>query len=878
MKQLNPKFNPQEIEQGKYNQWLEHEYFKAGDERKSPYSMVLPPPNVTGKLHIGHALNTTLQDVMARFKRFQGYDVCFVPGTDHAGIATQAVVERKLRGMGIDKYQIGREKFLEYAWDWKKEYVKTIHDQWAKLGISLDYSRECFTLDEKRNEAVRKVFTTLYEQGLIYRKEKIINWDPVLKTALSNIEVIYKEDPGKMYYFKYYVENEDKFIIVGTTRPETMFGDVAVVCNPKDKRYKWLKGKRLINPANDKPLQVIYDPYVDIEFGTGAMKATPAHDPNDYNLAIKYHLDMIVVMNDDATMNELAGKYNGLDRYECRDRLVEEIKEKGLLDHIEDIIHQVGHSERSDAVIEPRLSMQWFVSMKQLSKAALEMQADEQSKVNFYPPRFEKNFINWMEGIEDWCISRQLWWGHRIPAYYHKETNEILVSYEPPKDMENYVQDEDVLDTWFSSALWPFTTLGWPDKTYDLDRYYPNNLMVTAFDIILFWVSRMMFQGVKFTGKMPFKNVLIHGLIRDELGRKMSKSLGNGIDPMDVIDKYGADSLRFFLATSSAPGIDFRYSQTKIEASWNFFNKIWNASRFVLMNLPHDFTVKEIDDSKLTLADKWILAKLDYASAKITENLEKYEFANVGTYLSNLIWDDFCSIYIEMSKLSLLDDSIADNTRQVLVYVLKQILILLNPFAPFITDEIYQAIPGCLDSINKERWTNLNSKYYNDIIIDQMSSIMEVITIVRNIRNKENIPNSTKLNFKVFDKSSDKHLIKTFTENINYLERFTFAESFEVSDVKDFKGNGSVSAIKDGELFILLDGAIDVEKEIDKLEKELIKVQAGIDRGNAMFDNPNFISKAPQFKIDTERKILDDYLSRKETILKRIEQLKPLRK
>ena len=877
MKQLAQKYNPTEVESNKYSSWVENGYFTAGDKTKSPYSIVLPPPNVTGKLHIGHSLNITLQDVMARFKRLQGFDVCFVAGMDHAGIATQAVVEKKLRGMGIDKYDIGREKFLEYAWDWKAEYANTIRSQWAKMGASLDYSRECFTLDEKRNEAVRTVFCTLYEKGLIYRKEKIINWDPVLKTALSNIEVVYKEDPGKMYYFRYFVENEDKYIIVGTTRPETMFGDVAVVVNPKDERYAWLKGKKLINPANGEALQVIFDPYVDIEFGTGAMKCTPAHDPNDYNLGQKYNLEMIVCMNDDATMNEVAGKYNGLDRYECRKQLLKEIEEKGMLDHIEDIVHQVGHSERSDAVIEPRLSKQWFVSMKGLSRASLDKQYNEETKVEFFPPRFEKNFINWMEGIEDWCISRQLWWGHRIPAYYHKETGEVLVSFNPPKDIENYIQDEDVLDTWFSSALWPFATLGWPEETEDYKRYYPNALMVTGFDIILFWVSRMMFQGVEFTGTMPFDHVLIHGLIRDEQGRKMSKSLGNGIDPMDVISQYGADALRYFLATSSAPGLDFRFSTVKIEAGWNFLNKIWNASRFVLMNLPHDFEVKEIDDSKLTLADKWILAKLSYATSKITENLEKYEFANVGTYLTNLIWDDFCSWYIEMSKLSLLSEEIADNTRQVLVYVLKQIVILLHPFAPFISDEIYQAIPGNLGSIHKEVWPNIPEKYLDDKVMQDMDSIIEVITLVRNLRNTENIANSIKLKISVYDKSENTRLVSAFNENINYLYKFTNAEEFKVSTSKDFTDNGRVMPIGDGELFVSLENAIDYDKELDRLSKELVKVNAGVARGEGMLNNPSFMAKAPQAKVDTERKILDDYLSRRASILKRINELNELK-
>ena len=876
MKQLAQKYQPQEIEKNKYETWINNEYFVARDGSKKPYSMVLPPPNVTGKLHIGHALNTTLQDVMARYKRLQGYDVCVVPGTDHAGIATQAVVEKKLRTQNIDKYDIGREKFLEYAWQWKDEYVKTIHAQWAKLGLSLDYSRECFTLDEKRNVAVRTVFCSLYEKGLIYRKEKIINWDPILKTALSNIEVIYKEDKGEMFYFKYYVENEDKYIVVGTTRPETMFGDVAVVVNPKDKRYKWLKDKKLINPANNKLLSVLFDPYVDIDFATGAMKCTPAHDSNDYNLGVKYHLPMIVCMNDDATMNEKAGKYVGLDRYECRKQLVAEIKEKGLLDHIEEITHQVGHSERSDAVIEPRLSMQWFVSMKKLSKAALEMQSNPDTKVNFYPPRFEKNFINWMEGIEDWCISRQLWWGHRIPAYYHKVTKEILVSFNPPKDIENYIQDEDVLDTWFSSALWPFTTLGWPEKTEDLTRFYPNNLMVTAFDIILFWVSRMMFQGVEFTKQMPFKDVLIHGLIRDEQGRKMSKSLGNGIDPMDIINQYGADALRFFLATSSAPGLDFRFSNTKIEASWNFLNKIWNASRFVLMNLPQDFKIQDINLKQLTLADKWILSRLTFTTNKISDNLDKYEFANVGTYLTNFIWNDFCSWYIEMCKLSLQNEQIADNTRQVLVYVLKQIVILLSPFVPFISEEIYSALPNSLNSINLESWPK-NLIEFDENVDNQMSSIIEVITLVRNLRNTENIANSIKLPIMVYDKSEDEHLISNFNSNIEYLIKFTNASTFETKNHKNFTENGRVLPITGGEMFVSLENAIDIDKEISKLKAELVKVQNGIIRGENLF-NSEFVNKAPKLMVDKERKILDDYLEKKKSIEKRIDELENKKK
>lgn len=877
MKMLAQKFDHKLVEEGKYENWVKEGYFTAGDESKNPFCVVLPPPNVTGMLHIGHALNTTLQDVLCRYKRFQGYDVLWVPGMDHAGIATQAKVEKKLRDMHIDKYDIGREKFLEYAWEWKKEYAQTIRKQWAKLGVSLDYTREAFTLDEKRNEAVRKVFCSLYEKGYIYRKEKIINWDPVLKTALSNIEVIYKDIPGKMYYFRYYITGTDEYVIVGTTRPETMYGDVAVVCNPKDERYRHLQGKTLDNPVNQKPLQVIFDPYVDIEFGTGAMKCTPAHDPNDYLLGQKYDLEMIVCINKDATMNENAGKYVGMDRFACREALVKELQEKGFVDHIEEIVHSVGHSERSDAIIEPMLSKQWFVSMKKLSENAVKMQKSEEG-VSFFPPRFENTYLQWLENIEDWCISRQLWWGHRIPAYYKKDSDEILVSFNPPADMENYEQDPDVLDTWFSSALWPFTTLGWPEQTKDYQRYFPNSLLVTAYDIIFFWVSRMMFESVEFTQKMPFKHVLIHGLIRDEQGRKMSKSLGNGIDPMEVIDQYGADALRIFLSTNSAPGIDFRFSTTKIEAAWNFLNKVWNASRFVQINLPHDFEIHEMDDEKLTLADRYILAKLAYTVEKITDNLDKYEFANVGTYLNNFIWDDFCSWYIEMSKLSLISEDKADNTRQVLLYVLRQILILLHPFAPFITEEIYLSLPGAKKSIQLENWPKIDKKYKNSLVVDEMNRIIEIITRVRNVRNTENIANSIKLDIIVHDKSEDLFVKKSIEENMDYILRFTNASSFIVDNDCAFKTNGTVLPISDAEMFISFENAIDFDKELERLNNELKKVEAGVLRGETMFANPSFVAKAPQFKIEQERKNLEDYYSKRDSILKRIDTLKKLKK
>ncbi len=599
MKELATKYDHHEVELDKYQDWVSNDYFTAGDLSKKPYCIVIPPPNVTGKLHLGHAWDTTLQDIIARYKRMQGFDMLWLSGMDHAGIATQAKVDARLKEQGISRYDIGREKFLEHTWAWKEEYAKTIRQQWAKMGLSLDYSRERFTLDDGLSAAVKKVFVDLYNDGLIYQGERIINWDPQAKTALSNIEVIHKEIEGKFYTFRYQFEDSEEYLAVATTRPETMFGDVCVVVNPKDKRFQHVVGKQVINPANHQVIPIIADEYIDMEFGTGAMKCTPAHDPNDFIIGEKHELKRPICINEDGSMNELAQEFNGLDRFACRDALVKRIEAEGNLIKIEKHIHQVGHSERTDVIVEPYLSKQWFVKMKPLAQAVLENQEIEDEKINFYPKRFAKNFSLWLENIEDWCISRQLWWGHRIPAYYHNDTSEIYVGLEAPQDIENWHQDEDVLDTWFSSALWPFTTLGWPEQTSDYQRYYPNDTLVTGYDIIFFWVARMAFQARYFTNKRPFKDCLIHGLIRDEDGRKMSKSLGNGIDPMDVIDKYGVDSLRFFLTTNSTPGQDIRYSPEKIEASWNFINKIWNATRFVMMNIPEDFSLIIINACRL---------------------------------------------------------------------------------------------------------------------------------------------------------------------------------------------------------------------------------------------------------------------------------------
>lgn len=870
MKELQSKYNHHEVEKEKYAKWVKKGYYTAGNRSKQPFCAVLPPPNVTGMLHLGHAYNGTLQDVLMRYKRLKGYDVLWVPGMDHAGIATQAKIEKKLRDQGIDKYQLGREGFLKVAWEWKEEYATTIRKQWAKLGLSLDYSREVFTLDERRNEAVRKVFVTLYEKGYLYRKEKIINWDPVLKTALSNIEVVYKEIEGNMYYFRYYIENSKDYIIVGTTRPETMFGDVAVFVNPKDKRYQHLKGKKVYNPANGDLLPILFDEYVDIDFATGAMKCTPAHDPNDYLLGEKYHLEQIVCMNLDATMNQKAGQYEGMDRFACREALVEALKQKGLVEKIEKILHQVGHSERSDAIVEPTLSKQWFVSMKKLAQNTLNRQKGE-DKVHFYPQRFEKVFTQWLENIEDWCVSRQLWWGHRIPAYYKKGTDEILVSYLPPKDIENYVQDEDVLDTWFSSALWPFTTLGWPENTPDFQRYYPNDLLVTAYDIIFFWVSRMMFEAIEFTDKIPFKDVLIHGLVRDEQGRKMSKSLGNGIDPMEVVDQYGADALRFFLVTNSAPGIDFRFSKEKISSSWNFINKIWNATRFVLMHLTSSFEVKELQNEKLHLFDQWILMRLNYTIQNIEENLEKYEFANVGSYLTSFIWNDFCSWYIELSKLNLNDSEKSFWTKQVLYYVLKSMIILLHPFVPFVSEELYQALPFALESIHLESFPIVNESFESSQVEKEMKEVMEIVTFVRNFRNNQNISNKTMLSIFVETKTALGG--KIFDENKNVFTNFLNAKVslFE----KDMIIQVTDRLTTENAIYsICYEKEVHVEEEILKYEEELKRLEQEVLRCQKMLTNEGFLKKAPLNKINVEKEKLQNYISRKESVQKHLDELK----
>lgn len=871
-KQLEPKYNHHKVEEGKYRHWIDKKYFEAGDTSKKPYSIVIPPPNVTGKLHLGHAWDTTLQDMIIRYKRMQGYDALWLPGMDHAGIATQAKVEARMREEGISRYDLGRDGFLEKAWSWKEEYASIIRAQWEKLGLSLDYSKERFTLDDGLSEAVKEVFVKLYNEGLIYQGKRIINWDPVQRTALSNIEVIHKEIEGAMYYFKYQIVDSDEQLIIATTRPETMFADQAIFVHPDDERYTHLVGKKAINPANGEALPIMADSYIDMSFGTAVMKCTPAHDPNDFALAKKYNLEMPICMNDDGTMNELAHKYAGMDRFACREALVADFKAAGVVDHIEKHMHQVGHSERSNTIVEPYLSKQWFVKMEPLAKAALENQLKD-SKVNFVPERFEKTFNQWMENIEDWCISRQLWWGHQVPAWYHKETGEVYVGKNPPADLENWKQDEDVLDTWFSSALWPFSTLGWPNTDSELfKRYFPTNTLVTGYDIIFFWVSRMIFQSLHFTEERPFEHVLIHGLIRDEQGRKMSKSLGNGVDPMDVIDEYGADTLRFFLTTNSAPGMDLRYIPEKLEASWNFINKIWNSARFVLMNIDDEMKFEELSFDNLNLCDKWILNRLNEVIREVDINMDKFEFVNVGSELYKFIWDDFCSWYIELTKVHL--NSTNDTEKQAslntLVYVLNAIVKMLHPFMPFVTEEIFQAIPHLEESICIAIWPEVNDHFTDESINDQFTYLIDIVKGIREIRTQYTIKNAIEVPYVINTKNDD--LEGLLNKCLPYIKKLCNA----VCSGYNLNAAGEVAniTIKGGNsLLVELGDYIDKDAEKEKLANQLKKLEGEIKRCQNMLANEKFTSKAPKEKVELERNKLADYQSKYDAVKEKLEQM-----
>ncbi len=837
---LEKKYNHKEVEKGKYNQWLKNGYFESGDLSKKPYCIVIPPPNVTGNLHLGHAWDTTLQDIMIRYKRMDGYDALWLPGMDHAGIATQARVDARLRKMGVNPRGIERDEWLKHAWDWKDEYAKNIRNQWSVLGLSLDYTKERFTLDEGLSQAVNHVFVKLYEKGLIYRGERIINWDPAQMTALSNEEVIYKDIKGALYYIKYWLEDKSGFLEVATTRPETLFGDTAVAVNPNDVRYKKYVGKNVILPIANKTIPIIADEYVDMEYGTGVVKITPAHDPNDFEVGERHDLERIVAINPNGTMNGKAKHYNKMDRFLCRKELVKELEEKDLLIKIEEIIHSVGHSERSDAIVEPFLSKQWFVKMRPLADRVLENQKNKNKKVDFVPERFEKILTHWMEITHDWCISRQLWWGHRIPAWY--KGDDIYVGYDAPHE-EGWVQDSDVLDTWFSSALWSFSTLGWPNDTEMLNRYYPNNLLVTGYDIIPFWVCRMIFQGLEFLDERPFKDCLIHGLIRDKEGRKMSKSLDNGVDPMDVIDSYGADALRFFLTTTTAPGQDLRYDEEKVKATWNFINKLWNASRFVMINL-ENFKNETVNIELLTDSDKWILSKQNEVIKKVRHHMEKYEFNVVGQELYNFIWNDFCDWYIELSKINM-----NEQTKSVLLLVLKNILKLLHPFMPYVTEEIYLKLPIEDKTIMLSEYPKYDEKYDFFEEVNNIDNIIQIITKIRTVKNEKSISKGFIIINKL--KNEFKFLIN---DNKNIFEKML--KCFIDEDIND-NMQSFVIVLSFGKVIVYWESQEEVY-DFEQMQLEREKLLSSIKRREKLLSNKGYINNAPKKIVDEEQKKFEE--------------------
>ena len=876
MKDLAPKYDPREVEEGRYQKWLDQDLFKpSGDKKAHPYSIVIPPPNVTGKLHLGHAWDTAIQDTLIRYKRMQGYDTLYLPGMDHAGIATQAKVEAKLRKQGKDRHEMGREAFIKQVWDWKDEYAGIIKSQWAKLGLSLDYSRERFTLDEGLSKAVRRVFVQLYNEGLIYRGEYIINWDPELQTALSDIEVIHQDDQGAFYHIKYPFADGSGFVEIATTRPETMFGDTAVAVAHGDERYKDIVGKELVLPLVGRHIPIIEDQHVDPEFGTGLVKITPAHDPNDFAVGNRHNLERINVMNDDGTMNENAGKYEGMDRFECRKAVVEDLKKQGYLIKVKPIVHSVGHSERSGVQVEPRLSTQWFVKMKPLAEAALKNQETD-NKITFVPERFERTFKQWMENIHDWVISRQLWWGHQIPAWYNKKTGEMYVGEEAPKDIENWNQDPDVLDTWFSSALWPFSTMGWPDEdSADYKRYFPTNALVTGYDILPFWVARMIFQGLHFTHQRPFKDAVFHGLIRDEQGRKMSKSLGNGVDPMDVIDEYGADALRWFLLNGTAPGQDTRYNPKQLASAWNFINKIWNAARFVIMNLPEDAQPAHMPDTaKFDLADGWIFDRLNHTVSEVIRLFDDYQFGEAGRELYNFIWNDFCDWYIEMAKVALNgnDEELKARKQDNLIWILDQILRLLHPIMPFVTEKLWLSMPHDGESIMVAKYPEAHAEFENEQARHDMAFLIEIIKAVRNIRTEVNAPLSSSIDIMI--QLEDAKNERILTDNEDYVKNFLHPKELTISTQIAAPKLAKTAVISGAQVFIPLADLVNVDDEIKRMEKEEKNLQAEVDRSTKKLGNQGFVAHAPEEVITKEKAKKADYENQLESVRQRIEELK----
>ena len=858
---IAPKYDHIAVEKDRYETWKDRGYFKSGDASKPPFTIVIPPPNVTGKLHLGHAWDNTIQDILIRMKRMQGYDALYLPGMDHAGIATQAKIDAKLKEEGISRYDLGREGFLKEAWAWKESYAETIRNQWAALGLSLDYDKERFTLDDGLSQAVETVFVTLYEKGLIYRKERIINWDVEAKTALSNIEVERKDIEGALYYLRYITTDGDDEILIATTRPETMFADTAIIIHPDDEARKHLVGKHVFIPGTAVSIPVLVDDYVDREFGTGALKVTPAHDPNDFAIGEKHGLSMPSCMHDDGTMNEMAFQYEGFDRFSCRTQMVEDLKAAGLLTKIEKITHNVGHSERTGVVVEPRLSMQWFVDMKTLAERAL-----KESDAQFVPARFEKTFNHWMENIQDWCISRQLWWGHRIPAYYRGE--EVYVGTNPP---EGFTQDTDVLDTWFSSALWPFSTLGWPEETADFKRYYPNDVMVTGYDIIFFWVARMIFQAIEFTDQTPFKDVLIHGLIRDKDGRKMSKSLGNGIDPMDIKAQYGMDTLRYFLTTNSAPGLDLRFEFEKVESSWNYINKLWNISRYCMMQLDDLDALSDIRAPK-ALPNQMILAAFETMLESVNTNYARYELSEAARAIYTFSWETFASWYIEMSKplMRHADDALKAETLTTMWTVLTKLLKLLHPFMPFVTEYLYLHLPFITDeSIMISEWPNPVPAYQNTHALKDFAIIQELVVFVRQTRSHYQV--GPKKPIDIYLDTSHERVI---SQNYKILEEFIHPKLFSMNTGYTPNPEDIVHVGQGFTAYVPLGSLVDIGQEIAKQEAELSRIEGEIKRAEGMLSNPKFIEKAPQDKIDAETQKKANYETQKADLIALLKQLK----
>jgi valyl-tRNA synthetase len=850
-KELDKQYSPQNVEDRTYKFWCDHKYFHAEvNPDKKPYTIVIPPPNITGQLHMGHALDETLQDILIRWRRMEGYETLWLPGTDHASIATEAKIVEAMRKEGITKEEIGREKFLERAWEWKAQYGGRIVEQLKKLGSSCDWDRERFTLDEGCSKAVREVFCKLYDKGLIYRGERIINWCPHCLTSISDAEVEYEDQAGHFWHLRYPFKDGSGYLELATTRPETLLGDTAVAVNPNDERYKDMVGKTLILPIVHREIPVIADDYVDIEFGTGVVKITPAHDPNDFEVGLRHNLEVINVLTPDAKIVDDYPKYTGMDRYEARKAIVKDLEAEGALVEIEDYSHNVGTCYRCGTTVEPRVSKQWFVKMEPLAKPAVEVVRN--GEVKFVPERFDKTYFHWMENIKDWCISRQLWWGHRIPAYYCDDCGEVMVSAQEvhtcSKCGSNHVhQDPDTLDTWFSSALWPFSTLGYPDDTKELEYFYPTDTLVTGYDIIFFWVARMIFSGVEHMGQVPFHTVLIHGLVRDAQGRKMSKSLGNGIDPLLVIDQYGADALRFTLATGNAPGNDMRFSDEKVKASRNFANKLWNAARFVLMYLGNDYSYPGLPKD-LAIEDKWILSKVNTLAKEVTDNLERFELGIAVAKLYDFIWDVFCDWYIEIAKIRLQSGEGADTAKAVLVYVLTDILKLLHPFMPFITEEIYQAIPHDTASIMISKWPEYDPTLSFADEEAQMEKIMDAIRAIRNRRAEMNIPPSKKSKVYVETAFAD-----VFAVGSEFIKRLAYASDVEIADAFGDLGNTVTIVTNDAKIYIPLGDLVDFEAEAKRLQKELAAAEEKLAFINKKLDNPGFVNKAPEKVVQQNR-------------------------